>query len=150
MLYNDIHQTFCLLYYREDLEKVSGSDRILDPELSGIAGCNIYISGEHVYERFKNAARTLVENPSVNIYIVPKSYSPIYSILGEMPILWCKRNKWFLTVYKTNPTEPRLVLDGPACGLRVEMFNDLCIKIPIEVNSRGKSERLLLDLGNTF
>jgi hypothetical protein len=138
-----------LLYYLDDLINVSESNNVLDLELTGITGSEIYITNNQVKDRLKNAAEILKINPSVNVCIVPKTYSPIYSVLGEMLTLWCKRNKWYFTVYENLPLEPRLILDNSACELRGEMFNDLFIKIPGELNNREKSIEIFERLSQT-
>lgn len=141
--YKKRNYNLSLLYYLEDLIDISKSDNILDLELTGIAGQEIYITSTQVKERLRNAAELLKNNHSIDIYIVPKTYSPIYTVLGEMLTLWCKRNKWYLTVYENLPSEPRLILDSSACELRGEMFHDLFVKIPDEINNREKSIEIL-------
>ena len=115
-------------------------------ELSGIVTKPVYINPEIIKKRYEKIIALMNMSERYHIYIIPKSYAPVYSYIGENNSIWCKRGKWYFIFFEDSFKESRFVTNNIACIARSDMFDDLLSKIPPDISTKEKSIEFLKGL----
>ena len=116
-----LRRTF--FHYEEDLLAFAGADRVLDTELTGLAGVPVYLSRRTRRERLENLRTACAQMPHA-VRLASRTDSAVYDALGDPITLWVKRNNWYLIFYPdpSGGTDLRLIIDALACTLRHDLY----------------------------
>lgn len=145
-LHKELDTDTYFFFYEEDLVNCLKIKQTIDVELSGIVTKPVYINPEIIKKRYEKIIALMNMSERYHIYIIPKSYAPVYSYIGENNSIWCKRGKWYFIFFEDSFKESRFVTNNIACIARSDMFDDLLSKIPPDISTKEKSIEFLKGL----